>query len=101
MKYLYIFMVRMYIELSHSCLAGQDYVPVTNMTLGPFGSGNRRQCFSVSILDDTQPENSEDFTVSVHPCPGSPPPRVIFNPRVGRNTIEDDDRKLHKMPLVL
>ena len=92
----------MYIELCHSCLAGQDYQAVTNMPLGPFGSGNRRQCFNVTILDDTQPENSEDFTVSVHPCTGPTPPgptppgpRIIFNPRVGRNIIEDDDRKLH------
>ena len=90
----------MNIELYHSCLAGQDYQAVTNLTLRPFGSGNRRQCFNVSILDDTQPENSEDFTVSVHPCPGPPPPRVIFNSRVGRNTIEDDDRKLHEILLV-
>ena len=89
----------MYIELCHSCLAGQDYVAVTNMPLGPFGSGNRRQCFNVTILDDTQPENSEDFTVSVHPCPGPPPPRVIFNPRRGRTTIEDDDRKLLELLL--
>ena len=103
MKYFYgniLTLCTLNIELYHSCLAGQDYQAVTNLTLGPFGSGNRRQCFNVSILDDTQPENSEDFTVSVHPCPGPPPPRVIFNPRVGGNTIEDDDRKLHKIPLV-
>ena len=92
----------MYIELSHSCLAGQDYVPVTNMPLGPFGRNISRLCFNITILDDTQPENSENFTMSVDSCPGSPPPpRVIFNPRVGRHRIEDDDRKLHEIPLVL
>ena len=104
MKYFYgniLTLSTLNIKLCHSCLAGQDYQAVTNMPLGPFGSSNRRQCFNITILDDTQPENSEDFTVSVHPCPGTPPPRVIFNPRVGRNTIEDDDRKLHEIPLVL
>ena len=89
----------MYIELCHSSPAGQDYQAVINMSLGPFGSSNRRQCFNVRILDDTQPENSENFAVSVHPCPGPPPPRVIFNPRRGRTTIEDDDRKLHEVLL--
>ena len=96
-----IFMVRMYIELCHSCLAGQDYEAVTNMRLGPFGSSNSRLCFNITILDDTQPENSEDFTVSVHFCPGPPPPRVIFNPRVELHTIEDDDRKLDEVLLIL
>ena len=77
------------------CLAGQDYQAVTNMPLGPFGDRNRRQCFNVTILDDARPENSEDFTVNVHPCAGQPPPgRVIINPRIGRTTIEDEDRKL-------
>ena len=96
-----IFMVCMFIEHYHSCLAGQDYEAVTNKSLGPFGSNNTRLCFNITILDDTQPENSENFTMSVHPCPDSPPPpRVIFNPRVGRHRIEDDDRKLHEILLV-
>ena len=65
------------------------------MSLGPFDNNNRRQCFNVTIIDDTQRENSEDFTVDVHPCTGQPPPgRVIFNPRTGRTTIVDNDGKL-------
>ena len=85
----------MYIELCYSCLAGQDYQAVTNLPLGQLGDRNRRQCFNVTILDDVQPENSEDFTVDVHPCTGQPPPGgIIIDPRIGRTTIEDEDRKL-------
>ena len=105
MKYFYgniLTLSTLNIKLCHSCLAGQDYQAVANMSLGPFGSSNRRLCFSVSILDDTQPENSENFTVSVHPCPGTPAPgRVILNLQVSRHTIEDDDCKLHEVLLVL
>ena len=62
--------------------------------LGPFNDNNRRQCFNVTIRDDTQRESTEYFDVTVHTCPGPTPDgpgRIIFNPRSGRTTIIDGE----------
>jgi len=68
---------------------------VTDMRLGPFGNNNRRQCFTVNILNDTQSENTENFMVNVSFCPSEPvPPRVDINPRNATTMIIDDDGKL-------
>jgi len=75
--------------------AGEDYGMVTDMRLGPFGNSNRRQCFTVNILNDTQSENTENFMVNVSFCPGEPvPPRVDIDPRNATTVIIDDDGKL-------
>lgn len=76
----------------YSFPAGQDYQPVTNMTLGPLWNITRRQCFNVNILDNTWPEDTEDFMIHVQFCPGEPQPeRVDINPQTGTITIIDDD----------
>ena len=74
--------------------AGQDYHAVSNMYLGPFSNDDRRQCFTVNILNDTQSESSEYFMVSVQFCPGDKPERVDINPSSGNTTIIDDDGEL-------
>ena len=74
--------------------AGQDYHAVSNMYLGPFSNDDRRQCFTVNILNDTQSESPEYFMVSVHFCPGEQPERVDINPSIGNTTIIDDDGEL-------
>ena len=71
--------------------AGQDYQAVSNMYLGPFSNDDRRQCFTVNILNDTQSESPEYFMVNVHFCPGEQPERVDINPSSGNTTIIDDD----------
>ena len=40
------------------------YHAVSNMYLGQFSNDNRRQCFTVNILNDTQSESSEYFMVN-------------------------------------
>ena len=77
----------MYTGLSHP--AGQDYQAVTNMRLGPFGNSQRRQCFNVSILNDPQLENPEDFVVNVHFCPQPDPRGVDIDPSNVTTTILD------------
>ena len=74
--------------------AGQDYHAVSNMYLGPFSNDDRRQCFTVNILNDTQSESPEYFMVNVHFCPGEQPERVDINPSSGNTTIIDDDGEL-------
>jgi len=74
--------------------AGHDYHAVSNMYLGPFSNDDRRQCFTVNILNDTQSESPEYFMVSVQLCPGDNPERVDINPSIGNTTIIDDDGEL-------
>ena len=75
--------------------ADQDYQPVNNMRLGPFGNNNRRQCFNVSILNDNVAETPENFMVNVQFCPGQPQPeRVDIDPSSGTTTIIDDEGEL-------
>ena len=74
--------------------AGQDYHAVSNMYLGPFSNDDRRQCFTVNILNDTQSESPEYFMVSVQLCPGDKPERVDINPSSANITIIDDDGEL-------
>lgn len=84
-----------YTENCNSSSAGQDYQPVINIHLGPFDNNDRRQCFNVNILNDTQVENPENFTVNVQSCPDeTPPERVDINPSTGTTTIVDDDGEL-------
>ena len=74
--------------------AGQDYQAVSNMYLGPFSNDDRRQCFTVNILNDTQSESPEYFMVNVHFCPGEQPEMVDINPSSGNTTIINDDGEL-------
>ena len=69
---------------------------MSNMHVGPFGKDDRRQCFNVNILNDTQSESSEYFVVIIQFCPGDQPERVDINPSSGNTTIIDDDGELLK-----
>ena len=69
---------------------------MSNVHVGPFGKDDRRQCFNVNILNDTQSENSEYFMVNIQFCPGDQPERVDINPSRSNTTIIDDDGKLPK-----
>ena len=74
------------------CLTtGQDYMGITNQRLGPFGNKDRRRCFTVDILRDTnRAEDPEDFMVVVTFCPGEAvPPNTVINPRNATTTIID------------
>ena len=71
---------------------------MTNMPLGPFGNSNRRQCFDVNIMNDAEPEDLEDFMITVQFCPGeAQPERVDIDPQTGTTTIMDDDSESHVM----
>ena len=69
---------------------------MSNMHVGPFGKDDRRQCFNVNILNDTQSESSKYFMVNMQFCPGDQPERVDINPSSGNTTIIDDDGELLK-----
>ena len=53
----------------------------------PFNTNNRRQCFSVTIVNDDIPENAESFTVTIEQ--DVPSPSVIVQPDVATITILD------------
>ena len=72
-----------------SAMVGADYSAPTTPTLGPFGSGSRRECSDVAIIDDQVAEPSETFRLFV--ATSGSPVGVIVAPSSLTVTITDDD----------
>ena len=65
------------------------------MRLGPFGNNNRLQCFNVTVVDDDEPEEIEEFMTVVTFCPGEPvPPNPIITPPNSTVVSQDKDREV-------
>ena len=72
-----------------SATVGADYSAPTTPTLGPFGSGDRRECADVVIIDDAVAESSETFRMFA--ATTGNPVGVIVDPSSLTVTIADDD----------
>ena len=57
----------------------------------PFNTDNRRQCFNVTIVNDDDAENAEDFTLTIRNA--VPSASVNVTPDVATVTILDRDRE--------
>jgi len=74
-----------------------DYISV-NTTLATFTNDQPRQCFNVTIVDDTELESTEDFFASLTLIPASvttiDPSRITVDPAQATvNIIDNDIRK--------
>ena len=71
-----------------------DYTGVS-MTLGPFTNGRPRQCFSISIINDSSIESNETFTARLTLVPASvttiTADRIIVDPPETTVLITDND----------
>ena len=59
----------------------------------PFNTTVRRQCFNVTIRDDSVPENDETFTVTIEHDTDAPSPSITVEPNLVTITIVDRDGK--------
>ena len=87
------------IDVVYSLAGGSDYQEINAIDLNylTFDSENRRQSFSVTIIDDSLFElDVEDFTLELRfdPYAISPPSNVILSPNVSTIEILDKDRKI-------
>ena len=74
-----------------------DYISVMT-TLATFTNDQPRQCFNVTIMDDSEEEPTEDFFASLTLIPASvttiDPSRITVDPAQATvNIIDDDQRK--------
>lgn len=75
-----------------------DFVQLTsvNQILNEFGKHKRRQCFNVTIINDSTDENDETFTVVLAKPSTERNPHIRIHPGTITITITDDDnRKCH------
>ena len=80
----------------HLSVAPGDYGNLTNFPLGPFNSDVRQLSFTVSIVNDSIPEDDETFNISLTLAPADQPRlgnRVTVSPDVATVTIQDNDGK--------
>ncbi len=71
-----------------------DYTRLQNVTLGPFGNGNRRQTVVVPLVNDTDVEDDEPFRVRLSSVPGAAaPPNVVISPATALVTIAASDHE--------
>lgn len=57
-----------------------------------FDNENRRDCFNLSITDDTRAENTEQLTIQLDTLPDTPlPSGVLLNPNVATVEILAND----------
>ena len=70
-----------------------DFTPINNLDVGPFSNTQRRQCFSVEIIDDMIREDMETFFLVLTTRPGEMLNRVTISPDEAEVTINDDDRE--------
>ena len=80
----------------HLSVAAGDYGNLTNFPLGPFNNSVRQLSFTVSIVDDSIPEDIEMFNISLTLAPADQARlgnRVTVSPDVATVTIQDDDSK--------
>ena len=80
--------------IAHTDFSSGDYKSVS-MTLGPFTSQQPRQCFTVSITNDTFTELNETFTATLTLVPASvttiTADRIIIDPPETTVLITDND----------
>ena len=69
-----------------------DYDKLVDNEVGPFNDTSRRHCFSISIIDDLDFENTENFMVRLDRDPGTN--RVSVDPNTIHITITDNDSEL-------
>jgi len=73
-----------------------DYMSVMT-TLATFTNGQTRQCFNVTIIDDNEEEQTEDFFASLTLIPASvttiDPSRITVDPAQATVSITDDDQR--------
>ena len=85
----------------HFIVASADYTSVS-MTLGPFTSQQPRQCFNVSITNDTIVESNETFTARLTLLPASVTTitanRITIDPP--ETTVQVTDNDLRKLSVV-
>ncbi len=75
-----------YATANGTALAGSDYTAVNNTLNWPAGD-TASKTFTVSILNNTTPESSESFTVTLTPTGGA----TLGTPSTATVTITDDD----------
>ena len=78
----------------HLSIAPSDYGALTDFLLGPFSNSVRQLSFSVSIVNDANPEDDEDFTARLTLLPADQTRlgnRVTVDPDLATVTILDDD----------
>ena len=81
----------------HLSTAPSDYDTLAGFSLGPFSNSVRQLSFNVPIVNDTFPEDDEDFTASLTLSPADGArlgTRVTVDPDLATVTIEDDDGTL-------
>ena len=87
---------------THFIVASGDYASVS-MTVGPFTSQQPRQCFNVSITNDTIAEQNEAFTARLTLVPDSVTTitanRIIVDPPEATVQITNND--LSKLIVVI
>ena len=83
------------IDVAYSLAGGSDYVDIRAEALQvllTFDNFNRRQSFNVAILDDSQMELDENFTLELRFNPFlTPPSNVILSPNATAVDIIDDE----------
>ena len=80
----------------HLSIAPGDYGNLTNFPLGPFNDSVRQLSFTVSIVNDSIPEDDETFNISLTLAPADQARlgnRVTVSPDVATVTIQDNDGK--------
>ena len=80
----------------HLSVAPGDYGNLTNFPLGPFNSDVHQLSFTVSIVNDSIPEDDETFNISLTLAPADQARlgnRVTVSPDVATVTIQDNDGK--------
>jgi len=83
----------------HLSIAPGDYGALTSFSLGPFNNSVRQLTFSVSIVNDMIPENTETFIANLTVLPADQARlrnRVTVQPDSATVTILDDEgKRLH------
>ena len=81
---------------THTSVAPDDYSNLINFSVGPFNNDVWELSFTVSIVNDSIPEDAEMFNVSLTLDPADQArlgnrTRVIVSPGVATVTIQDDE----------
>ena len=71
-------------------------MPINDRSIGPFSNATRQQCFSVRIINDTIPEDTENFFLDLTTRPGDMLDRVNITSNEAEVTINDDDREFSR-----
>jgi len=83
------------VQLHAGTADSSDFVQLTsaNQFLNEFGNHKRRQCFNVTIINDSTDENDEMFTVVLAKHSNERHPHIRIHPGRITITITDDDNR--------